>query len=199
MGNTHSTNTEQALVRSKFRRPVCHFRTFQTSRGMDFLEYLYEGHMVALNHDDHRRWQNIVFNHYKARFPGGAIPNASPRRHTLFEFDAEGETEWTDLDFFEDSEVLFETHPIREAWMWNDYTYRENLDFSKQPVLVLMDDKEWKAWRSAASVETIDTRDQRKLRECGSKHVELRGWDSEEKASTIVHLLELHFSPESPW
>jgi hypothetical protein len=99
---------------------------------MDFIEY--EDHMLALNRDDYRRWKDIIFNHNSARHPGGVIPKASPRRHAPIEYDGDGEAEWTDLDFYEDSDVIFETHPIREAWGYTDCSHRENLDFSKRPI-----------------------------------------------------------------
>jgi hypothetical protein len=144
---------------------------------MDFIEY--EDHMVALNRDEYCRWKDIVFNHNKARYLGGVIPNAPPRRHAPIDFDDDGEPLWSDLDFFKDSEVLFETHPIYEAWPYSDFSHREDLDFSKRPVLVLMADKEWKAWRSSASVEAIDAHDQRNIKEWGIKHPERRWWGCE--------------------
>jgi len=131
--------------------------------------------MVALSCEDYCRWDDIVFNHNKARYPGGVIPNASPRRHGPIELDADD-----DLDFFEDGNALFETHPIHEAWRYSDCKHREDLDFGDRPVLVLMTDREWKAWSSSYSVGAIDAHDSMNVsEEGGAEYSERLWWDCE--------------------
>ena len=157
----HPRVQRDGLIGKPFNELWYHFKTFQTSRGLDILS---PGCILTVvSGDDDRRWKTIVFNFNNARFPGGLIPDTFPKRHALNEVDeATGETLLVDLDFFENDDVLFEEHPFVEALQLDGFHYRKSLEAHKKPtwpVLVLMDQEQFKAWKSSASVEEIDAID----------------------------------------
>lgn len=165
MGNFHSTASEPQ------RKPLVwtclntldhldhRFKTFQTSRNLNFGDT--ELQFVAMSREDYRRWSDMIFNSNKVRFPGGLIPNAYPRRHVPHELDIDTlEPKRVDLDFFEDSNVLFETHPFAGHRSTDGgILHRKDLAFDTSTILVLIDQEELEAWSSTASVEQIDAID----------------------------------------
>lgn len=157
---------EDALIQQPLKEIWCHFKTFKTSRGINVFSH---GNMLMiLSWDDFRRWENIVFNFNKARFPSGIIPNTYCR---LYEHNTTGNTtrntKLCDIDFFKNTDDLFEERSFAEVCKLECFYYRSNLGINPylgnkpfRPMLVLMDREEFEAWASSASVEEINAADE---------------------------------------
>jgi hypothetical protein len=77
-----------------------------------------------------------------------------------------GKPKRVDLDFFENSDVLFEKHLFAGNWVNGGAVFhRENFEFNKSTVLVVMEEDEFDVWSSTSLVEEIDAIDNK------SKHL----------------------------
>ncbi|TVY89186.1 NmrA-like family domain-containing protein [Lachnellula willkommii] len=162
---------KDGLLRQPLKEIWEPFKTFKTSRGLNVFSH---GNMLMiLSWEDYCRWETIVFNFNKARFPGGVIPHTYRR---VYDHSTTGkataETMMLDLDFFEDKGLLFEERSFAEVRNLESFYYRSHLGMRNmpasariprkpmRPILVFMDREEFEAWVSDASVEEINAADE---------------------------------------
>jgi len=171
--NKTANQNDKLIKRSLKQMKISYdLKTFKTSRGLNVFS---PGNMLMLlNWEDYCRWETIVFNFNKARFPAGLIPYTYCRQH---EFHTNGKATRTtlllDLNFFRDKSLLFEERLVSEVYKLESVNFRRNFGIQRskclatnKPVwftLVLMDREEFQAWESSASVEEINAIDEEKV------------------------------------